>query len=210
MKLYTVILAALATVLCLQGAEMREEPVGLVLSAAGGKVLRANTETPLAARAGDILFSGDSLRAVEGPASFLFCPGKTSQTLAAGGEVLLDAKQLRLKAGKLDAPKPVNACFLPQLVRVAVASQQHYVVSMTRGLAKPEGDVVAVDALSAAIKAELAPFETALRGNPADAVALVQEAAVFDREHLEANALAAYRKVGSQWKDAVWVRGRIF
>ena len=210
MKLYTVILAALATVLCLQAAEVREEPVGLVLSAAGGKVLRANTETPLAARAGDILFAGDSLRAVEGPASFLFCPGKTSQTLAAGGEVLLDAKQLRLKAGKLDAPKPVNACFLPQLVRVAVASQQHYGVSMTRGLAKPEGDVVAVDALSAAIKAELAPFETALRGNPSDAVALVQEAAVFDREHLEANALAAYRKVGSQWKDAVWVRGRIF
>ena len=43
-------------------ADMREEPVGLILTAAGGKVLRANTETPLAARSGDILFSGDRSR----------------------------------------------------------------------------------------------------------------------------------------------------
>ena len=33
----------------------REEPVGLVLSAAGSKLLRADTETPLAARPGDLL-----------------------------------------------------------------------------------------------------------------------------------------------------------
>ena len=133
-------------------ADMREEPVGLILAAPGGKVLRANTETALAARAGDILFSGDSLRALGAPASFLYCPGKSSQTLDAGGEVLLDTKQLKVKSGKLDAPKPVNACFLPQMVRVAVASQQHYGVSMTRGLAKPEGDVLAFNALPAAVR----------------------------------------------------------
>jgi tetratricopeptide (TPR) repeat protein len=192
------------------GADTKEEPVGLILSAPGGKVLRANTETPLAARAGDILFSGDALRAVGSPANFLYCPAKSSQTLDAGGEVLLDTKNLKVKSGKLDAPKPVNACFLPQLVRVAVASQQHYGVSMTRGLAKPEGDVIPVDSLTAAIRTQIEPFENALRANPADASALAGEAAVFDQNHLDANALATYRKIAGVWADAVWVRGRIF
>jgi tetratricopeptide (TPR) repeat protein len=191
-------------------ADTREEPVGLILSAVGGKVLRANTETPLAARAGDILFSGDSLRAIGAPANFLFCPSKASQTLDSGGEVALDTKAIKVKTGKLDPPKPVNACFLPQVVRVAVASQQHYGVSMSRGLAKPEGDVLAFDALPPAVRTAITSFEAALRANPDDVPSLVQEAAVFDQNKLEANALAAYRKVAAQWTDAVWVRGRIF
>ena len=106
-------LAVLLPALSLFAADMREEPVGLILTAAGGKVLRANTETPLAARSGDILFAGDSLQAIGAPANFPYCPTKSSQTLDAGGEVLLDAKQLKVKTGKLDAPKPVGACFLP-------------------------------------------------------------------------------------------------
>jgi tetratricopeptide (TPR) repeat protein len=191
-------------------ADSKEEPVGLILSAPGAKVTRASTETPLAARSGDILFSGDALKAIGSPASFLYCPGKSSQTLDDGGEVLLDAKQLKLKTGKLDPPKPVNACFLPQLVRVAVASQQHYGVSMTRGLAKPEGDVIPVDQLAANVRTQIEPFETALRANPSDVSALVQEAAVFDQNKLDANSLAAYRKIAAVWTDAVWVRGRIF
>src|ERR1700689_2915306 len=90
-------------------AANKEEPVGLVLTATGSKVLRASSETPLAARAGDILFSGDELRAESGPASFLYCPGKPSQTLDQGGDLLLDAKQLKVKTGKLSASKPVNS-----------------------------------------------------------------------------------------------------
>jgi tetratricopeptide (TPR) repeat protein len=204
------ILLAFVPLLALHAADSKEEPVGLILSAPGGKVLRAGTETPLAARSGDILFSGDALRAAGSPANFLYCPGKSSQTLDAGGEVLLDTKQLKVKSGKLDAPKPVNACFLPQLVRVAVASQQHYGVSMTRGLAKPEGDVIPFDSLAAAIRTQIEPFENAVRANPAEVSPLVEEAAVFDRNHLDSNSLAAYRKVAAAWPDAVWVRGRIF
>lgn len=194
----------------LHAAETKEEPVGLILSAAGGKVLRQGNETALAVKSGDILFSGDSLRAGDGPASFLYCPTKGSQSLDQGGEVLMDTKALKIKTGKMGAPKPVNACFLPQVVRVAVASQQHYGVSMTRGLTKPDGEVVAVDAMSAALKAELAPFEEMLKANPKDAVALIQEAAIFDREKMEGNALAAYRKAAPEWQDASWIRGKIF
>ena len=62
--------------LCVLRGYSKEEPVGLVLSATGSKLLRADTETPLAARPGDLLFSGDGLRTETGPASFLFCPGE--------------------------------------------------------------------------------------------------------------------------------------
>ena len=188
----------------------REEPVGLILVPGAGKVLRANTETPLAARAGDILFAGDALRSEGAASSFLYCPEKKSETLDQGGEIVLESKALKIKSGKLSGVKPVNACFLPTVVRVAVASQQHYGVSMTRGLAKPEGDVVGFDALPANVKSDLAPFEQALQANPADTQSLVEEAAIYDRNKLEANALSAYRKAAAQWPDAVWVRGRIF
>ncbi|HVW86895.1 MAG TPA: caspase family protein, partial [Bryobacteraceae bacterium] len=191
-------------------ADTREEPVGLVLNPAGSKVLRANSETPLAARAGDILFAGDALRSETAAASFLYCPAKTSQMLDQGSEVILQSKALKIKAGKISGSRPVNACFLPTVVRVAVASQQHYGVSMTRGLAKPEGDILAFSALPAAVQTELQPFEQALRADPNDTQSLIEEAAIFDRNKLEANALAAYRKAATQWPDAVWMKGRIF
>jgi tetratricopeptide (TPR) repeat protein len=188
----------------------KEEPVGLLLTATGSKLLRTNTETPLAARAGDILFAGDELRTESGAASFLYCPGKTSQTLEQGSDLIFDAKLLKVKSGKLSGAKPVNSCFLPQLVRVNVASQQHYGVSMTRGLAKPDGDLVPLAALAPAVRAEIEPLEAALRADPNNTSALVSAAAVYDRNNLPANALDAYMKVAAQWKDAVWVRGRIF
>ncbi len=188
----------------------KEEPVGLILAAGGSKVLRAKTATPLAARSGDILFSGDSLKSEGATASFLYCPTKTSNTLEAGSDVLLDTKALKVRSGKTGVAKPINTCFLPTVVRVAVASQQHYGVSMTRGLAKPEGDVIAFDQLPDAVKAQLAPLEAALKADPNDAQAWVEEATVFERAKLESNALLAYRKASVIWADAVWIRGRIF
>jgi tetratricopeptide (TPR) repeat protein len=205
-----ILLAALALTATLLADTPREEPVGLVLIPGGGKVKRAGSETPLAARAGDILFAGDDLRSDAAPASFLYCPQKTSQTLDTGAEVILESKQLKIKSGKLSGAKPVNACFLPTVVRVAVASQQHYGVSMTRGLAKPDDAALAFNALPAAVQAQAAPYENALKANPNDTEALVEEAGVFDRNKLEANAVAAYRKAAAQWPDAVWIRGRIF
>jgi len=194
----------------LLAADAKEEPVGLILTAQGGKVLRSGTETALAARSGDILFTGDSVQAIGSPANFLYCPNKASQTLDPGGEVLLNATALKIKTGKLDPPRPVGACFLPQTVRVSVASQQHYGVSMTRGLAQPEGQVLAFNALPAAVQTAIAPFEQALKANPMDASQLVQEATIFDQNKLEANALDAYKKVVAIWPDATWAKGRIF
>ncbi len=188
----------------------KEQPVGLIVSASNAKLLRANTETPLAARAGDILFAGDALRTDASPATFLFCPAKSSESLAPNGEAIFESAKLRIKSGKIAETKPVASCFLPQLVRVAVASQQHYGVSMTRGLAKPDAKPLDRNQLPPDVQAELAPVERDISADPLNPSNWIDEATVFEKHNLEANALVAYHKAAEQWKDAVWIRGRIF
>src|ERR1700733_12089519 len=185
----------------------KEEPVGLVLSATGSKLLRADTETPLDARAGDLLFSGDGLKTDAGPASFLFCPSKTLDTLTPSGDVRFDTKAPKVKSGKI-TEQPARACTLPQTLRVAAASQQHYGVSMTRGGA--EVPPTPRDKLPADVQAELAPYETVLAANPMDPSALVTEATIFEGHKLLANALDSYNKLRQIWPDAVWVKSEIF
>src|SRR5271156_936442 len=148
-------------------ADEKEVAVGLVLSGAGGKVLRADTETPLAAKPGDLLFSGDGLRTESSPASFLFCPTKAIDTLGPLGEVRLDAKQPRVKAGKI-TEQPARACTLPQTLRIGAASQQHYGVTMTRGVNKPEIPPTPRDQLSRDVIAELGPYDAQLKNDPKD------------------------------------------
>jgi protein O-mannosyl-transferase len=205
---FTYILIAFAGV-CFGAETPKEQPVGLVLSANGSKLLRADTETALAARAGDLLFSGDGLRTDTGAASFLFCPSKTIETLAPSGEVRLDAKLPKVKTGKI-SEQPARACTLPTALRIEVASQQHYGVTMTRGALQPEVAPVPRDQLAANVKAEIAPFEAVLAADPKDQGALVSEAAVFEKNNLPANALEVYGKLRDQWPEAVWVKSKIF
>ena len=144
-----------------------------------------------------------------GPASFLFCPGKTLDTLTPSGEVRLDAKAPKVKSGKI-TEQPARACTLPQTLRVAAASQQHYGVSMTRGLNKPEVPPTPRDKLAADVQAELAPYETVLAGESEGSGGAGQEATIFENHKLTANALDAYYKLREQWPDAVWVKSKIF
>ncbi len=130
-----VILGAFALAAGVFGADRvstKEQPVGLVLSAGGSKLRRADTETSIASRAGDLLFSGDTLKTESDPASFVFCPAKTIDTMAPSSEVRLEATKPKVKIGKL-SEQPARTCILPQTLRIAIASQQHYGVTMTRG-----------------------------------------------------------------------------
>jgi tetratricopeptide (TPR) repeat protein len=204
----SLVLAILAVAMPILRADTpAEEPVGLVLSPGGGKLLRANTETSLAARAGDLLFSGDGIRTAGAPASFLFCPGKSLDTLSASGEVRLEAKTPKVKTGKI-SEAPARACTLPPTLRIAQASQQHYGVSMTRGVS--EFPPVPKDKLPAAVVAEIEPLEAAAATDTSDASPHVALATVYERNKLPANALAEYRKVIGIWQDAEWVKGKIF
>jgi tetratricopeptide (TPR) repeat protein len=193
--------------LCQADTTKPEEPVGLVLNPGGGKLLRSDTETPLALRAGDLLFSGDAVRTEANPASYLFCPAKAIETLSASGEVRMDAKQPKVKTGKI-TDVPARACTLPQTLRVAVASQQHYGVTMTRG--GPDVKPIPRDKLPADVQALLMPLDAALAADPKDQAALVSEATIFEDHKLPSNAYEVYKKLEQQWPDAVWVKSKLF
>jgi tetratricopeptide (TPR) repeat protein len=191
-------------------ADQKEQPIGLVLNANGSKLLRADTETPLAAQPGDLLFSGDGLRTDTGAASFLFCPAKAIETLSPSGEVRLEAKQPKVKTGKI-SEQPARACTLPASLRIEAASQQHYGVTMTRGAAdKPQIPPTPKNQLPADVAAEIAPFESVLAADPKDQAALTAEATSFEKHNLPANALEVYQKLLQQWPEAVWVKSKIF
>ena len=187
----------------------KEEPVGLVMLPGGSKVLRSGAESPLSAKAGDIMFSGDSVRTEGGPASMLYCPAKASLSVAPSSDILLDAKQYKLRAGKLAGQTAIASCFLPQVVRVATASQQHYGISMTRSVGDAT-DAPQPEAIPAAAAAELAPVETALAANAKDQGALVAQAAIYEKYNLKVRAVNVYKTIAAEWKDAIWTRGKIF
>jgi hypothetical protein len=99
-------------------------------------------------------------------------------------------------------------CFLPQVVRVAVASQQHYGVSMTRGEDGQDPKLIPAEQWPATA-APKPPFSKLLAADPDDAGALVGRAAVFENHKLLANAWPTIRR-WRPWKDAVWIKGKIF
>ncbi len=190
-------------------ADIGEQPVGLILNAGNGKLLRANTQTALAARAGDLLFAGDGLRSEKSAVTYLFCPAKESQTLAVDSEIRLDAKQTKIKIGKLDQQKPVASCYLPSAVRLATASQQHYGVTMTRGVST-DFPPVPHDQLDASTLNDLREPEAALAADPRDVSAIAATAAVYEKHQLQANSLAEYFKLRAVWPEAEWVKRKIF
>jgi hypothetical protein len=190
-------------------ADTPETPVGILLSAGDGKVWRANATNPVDAKPSDLLFSGDSIRTGSAPASYLFCAGKSRQTLGPKGEALFEAAQVRVKKGKLTAQQSAGSCLLPAMLRVSVASQQSYGAMRTRDLNSPEVQVVPHDRLPASVLADLAAFETAAAQSGKDPSPLVGMAAVFERAGLLANAYEAYSKIQAKWPDVIWVKSKL-
>jgi tetratricopeptide (TPR) repeat protein len=203
------ILLSLSIFACISfAAAPADQPVGVMLSPGGSQVLRAGTETPLSSRSGDLLFVGDELRTKSAPASFLYCPGMAIESLLPEGGLQLQNKRLRVLRGKT-SEQPARGCDLPPVVHLTLASQQHYGITMVRG-APDDFPAIPRDQLPAAVLAELAPIDAALRADANDPAALLAAANVFDRGKLYANELAQYYRMRQQWPDAAWVKAKIF
>ena len=190
-------------------ADTPETPVGIVLSAGDAKLMRANTATAADAKTTDLLFAGDSIRTGSAPATYLFCAGKTRQTLGPKGEAHFESAQVRIKTGKITAQQPAGSCLLPPVLRVSVASQQSYGAMRTRDLDSPAVPVVAHDKLPANVLADLAPFENAAAQSGNDPSPLVGMAAVFERAGLLANAYEEYLKIQAKWPGVIWVKSKL-
>ncbi len=106
-------------------AQTAEEPVGLVLGAGGGAQIQRRAGEAVAARAGEMLFTGDRLRTGAAPASYLYCPGRASERIEAESEALFGAAEVKITRGRAAGRQAVAACFLPPVVVLGVASRQH-------------------------------------------------------------------------------------
>jgi len=139
-------------------------------------ILRANAETPLAARPGDIIFSADELKAESvQPVSLL--PPKTpnhrkaatssstpNSQGSAPGKITLPHRQLLL-------PPSTG----PHQVAQPAALRRHDARSR-----KARGDILPLTALAANVRTQIQPFEDALKADPNNTAALVNEAAIYD------------------------------
>jgi hypothetical protein len=190
-------------------ADTPETPVGILLSAGDAKLMRANTAAAADAKTTDLLFAGDSIRTGSVAATYLFCAGKTRQTLGPKGEAHFESAQVRIKTGKITAQQPAGSCLLPPVLRVSVASQQSFGSLRTRGDLDQDTPPVPHDKLPAAVLAEIAPFEKAAATNGNDPSPLVGMAAVFEKANLPANAYEVYGKIQTKWPGVVWVKAKM-
>jgi len=221
-KLFPAICAVAAALISLDppaaAQDTREAPLGLIVAASGGSVLRAGNALPLSAKPGDILFANDALRADKGSVTFLSCDKNQQQTLSPDGNVLFEASGPKLRAGKFLDQKPASGCFLPKLPRTIVAAQQDagaaVAIERTRDMSPPTTFDQRVQALDAGqrtqLTAALAPIEKALQANPADTVKHLERAKVLDQYGLKADAAEEMGKVSAAWPDAAWPKSRAF
>ena len=172
-----------------------EQPVGLVVQTQGGRLMRAGTELALTLKPGDILFPGDSLAAGQTPLSLLYCPEKSTLTLEPGAEALIEAKQVRVKSGRIGGRQAAPVCSLPLVERSLTVTQQHYGASLTRAGVPP------------APSREKPPEDLPPAADPAGRLA---RAVTLEQRNLKALAAGEYRKLAQEWPDAAWLRSRLF
>lgn len=199
-------LALLAPVLPAQ--VRKSQPVGLVMS--GGAMVARGKVPAAAVKPGEILFAGDVLKSGSASAAFLFCPEKYSAALSANGEAALTESQVQVKTGELVGRRSVAACYLPEVQKLSVASQQHYGVMMTRGsgTAAPKGTQAdRIKALPDDQRQELEMHLAAAAGN--DPVAVVARAAAMEKAGLFYDAGELYREAANHWAEASWLKKKI-
>lgn len=209
MQRWTWMITALAIAPALQAQQGgRAMPVGLVLG--NGAAIARGKAPATAVKPGEVLLSGDTLKAAGGAVPFLYCPEKFSATLSAGGELTFTASQAQVKAGELSARKSVAACFLPEVQKLSVASQQHYGVMMTRaGSIPPPKNTFAerVNGLPADYKQEVQARLAEASGN--DPVTQVGLAVTLEKAGLLYDAGEYYRKASAQWPEVAWLKKKI-
>jgi hypothetical protein len=188
-------------------------PVGLVMSSGATLVRGAQS---IAAKPGEILFNGDSLRTTDLPLTFLFCPRKQSATLAPGSEIVLAQDSYQVKSGGVQEQRQISACFLPPAQKLSVASMQHYGVMLARSGGVPPPDTTLVQRINALpapvreqLSAELDACDVAIARDANDLGAMIGSAAAFERAGLLFDAGQAYRKILLDFPGLPWIAARI-
>ena len=201
----SMILALLA--LAAMAQVRKSQPVGLVLGS-GSTISRGAATAPV--MPGEVLFAGDTLKAGAAPVAFLFCPEKYSAVVPAGVEVAFQESTAQVKAGALTNKKAVAACFLPEVQKLSVASQQHYGVMITRAGSQPPPKTTFDQRVAALPEGKRKELQSELAAvKPGDPAVAIVRAAVLERAGLWYDAGEAYRQAVEQFPEAAWVKRKI-
>jgi tetratricopeptide (TPR) repeat protein len=180
------------------------QAVGLVLSAsAGGSDLTPASGTVLLhARAGDLLFAGDTLKAAEdGSVTFAFCPTQVRYSLSSGALVVLGEKGFQ--QGKLKQLGREVFCALPDApsgsdIRLQAAAEMLSI----------EGGSAADPPLDAArarqLREQLADLEEAIAAQPDNLLLLTSKAVLLTGFGQSARAREVYRAIGKMPDAPAW------
>ena len=97
-------------------AYQKQQPIGVILGADGGRLLPFGTKTPLRAQPGVFLFEGDKIFTAGGSVRLLWCPEGSSRkfeyTLQRDLDLTLDRNPLPVAGGKA-----LDLCLLPAVER---------------------------------------------------------------------------------------------
>jgi hypothetical protein len=190
-------------------------PAGLVLGN-GASIQRGNGPA-VRVVAGELVFSGDLIRAAGQPVDLLACGTQERIRLAPGATLQAGESgwTAQAAAGILERT-PVASCYLPPSPKVSLASQQHYGVLAARsGSIPPPTDTLeqrihaVPEPRRSELKSALQKLDVALRDDPRDAGALISRAAVLEQSGLLFDAGESYRTAAGILPGTPWLRKKV-
>lgn len=211
-----VVLLGLAAALALPAQTPRFKAVGLVMSP-GATVQRGRVK-PVAVPAGELLFAGDVVRSgSQKTVTFLFCPERISATLPVNSQVVVRETSLEAAGVQLADRKPVAGCYMPEMPKLSLASQQHFGVMLARTGSIPpptttlaERIAVLPEDVREELTAALDDVDSILDHHPQSAAAHVSRASTLEKAGLLFDAGESYRKAASLFPEAAWIRRKIY
>ena len=164
-------------------------------------VLQGNASSRKA-QAGDILFTGDSLKTGEGSVEFVYCPKSTTQILGRTGEVTLGADAMVLRSGSFTGQKTADVCLLPKLEREPAVGAME-APSRARGAPTPaEGTSISrLQKLPPELRAKITAIDKAILAAPADQRLRLARAVLLQQAGLTQDAADEYSRISERWKD---------
>ncbi len=193
-------------------AQVPQAPaVGLLMS--DGATVERGRQSAAPARAGELLFAGDRVRAGANTPAILVCPARAKLTLEPGSDVLLTPEGWERKSGPEPNGQPVASCYLPVSPRLSIASQQQYgvLVARTGTILSPQGTLQdRIMALPEPRRKQLRTDLDALEPLAADdPLRILGQGTLLEQAGLLFDAHQAYTAAARHFPSAIWLRRKI-
>lgn len=183
----------------LTGAYRKEQPVGLIITAEGGKYQPSGTRTPLGAHPGILLFQGDMLYGAGGSVHLLWCPDgaarKFEYTIQGDTQLTLDISPPSVGQGK-----ELDVCLLPAVERTPEVTT---LPSLDQMLPPPLAASTAAEDMAATPPATAAALQAMARRNLSDPRIRISFATMLIGAGLYPEAVDQLGELAKLWPDEV-------